>query len=70
MASLARLHELQLHSPPGHKSVHSEGNVRTLSALRGLRHGSVKINVHDPRMVQIEKNETLRLLKKTDGEIR
>lgn len=31
------------------------------SALRGLRYGSVVITVHDSRIVQIERNEKVRL---------
>lgn len=34
---------------------------RVLSALRGLRFGSVEVVVHDGRIVQIERREKVRL---------
>ena len=41
-----------------------------LAALRGLRYGSIVVTIHDSKVVQIEKNEKVRLQKKAGGEIR
>jgi len=34
--------------------------TRVVSALRGVRYGSVEITIHDSRIVQIERREKLR----------
>lgn len=34
--------------------------THVLSALRGVRYGSVEITIHDSRIVQIERREKLR----------
>lgn len=39
-----------------------------LTALRGLRHGSIVVTIHDSKVLQIEKNEKVRLQKKTGGD--
>jgi hypothetical protein len=41
-----------------------------LAALRGLRYGSIVVTIHDSKVVQIEKNEKVRLQKKAGGETR
>lgn len=41
-----------------------------LTALRGLRYGSIVVTIHDSKVVQIEKNEKVRLQKKAGGETR
>ena len=41
-----------------------------LAALRGLRCGSIVVTIHDSKVVQIEKNEQVRLQKKAGGETR
>ena len=46
-------------SPPAPDS--EEAAHRILTALRGLRFGSVEITVHEGRIVQIERREKLRL---------
>ena len=40
---------------------HAATSERILSALRGLRFGSVEITVHEGRIVQIERKEKERL---------
>ena len=41
-----------------------------LTALRGLRYGSIVFTIHDSKVVQIEKNEKVRLQKKAGGKPR
>ena len=41
-----------------------------VAALRGLRYGSIVVTIHDSKVVQIEKNEKVRLQKKAGGETR
>ena len=41
-----------------------------LVALRGLGYGSTVVTTHDSKVVQIEKNEKVRLLKKAGGDTR
>jgi hypothetical protein len=49
---------------------HPEVIAEILSALRGLRYGSLEIRAHDSRVVQIEKKEKVRLNRKVAGEAR
>ena len=39
-----------------------------LAALHSLRYGSIVVTIHDSKVVQIEKNEKVRLQKKAGGE--
>ncbi len=50
------------------ESVNSEVVSEILAAVRGLRYGSIVVTIHDSKVVQIEKNEKLRLQKKGGGE--
>ena len=50
------------------ESVDSEVVSEILAALRGLRYGSLVVTIHDSEVVQIEKNEKLRLQKRGGGE--
>jgi len=52
------------------QSLNSEVVSEILAALRSLRYGSILVTVHDSKVVQIEKNEKVRLQKKAGGEIR
>ena len=50
------------------ETVNSEVVSEILAAVRGLRYGSIGVTIHDSKVVQIEKNEKLRLQKKGGGE--
>ena len=52
---------------PATSSAHE---AEILAALRGLRYGSIVVTIHDSKVVQIEKNEKVRLQKKVGGETR
>jgi hypothetical protein len=43
--------------------------VEILGALGGLRYGSIVVTIQDSKVVQIEKNEKVRLQKKSGGEV-
>ena len=45
----------------GHSEPRTEQDLNhVVSALRGVRYGSVEITIHDSRIVQIERREKLR----------
>ena len=45
----------------GHSEPRTEQELtHVVSALRGVRYGSVEITIHDSRIVQIERREKLR----------
>lgn len=52
------------------EALDSEVVSEILAALRGLRYGSIVVTIHDSKVVQIEKNEKVRLQKKPGGETR
>jgi len=53
-----------------HETIAPEIVSEILAALRGLRYGSIVVTIHDSKVVQIEKNEKVRLQKKVGGETR
>jgi hypothetical protein len=53
-----------------HETIAPEIVAEILAALRGLRYGSIVVTIHDSKVVQIEKNEKVRLQKKVGGETR
>ena len=69
---MSRLDPNQLHPAANGTdgSLTSEVVSELLAALRGLRYGSTVVTIHDSKVVQIEKNEKVRLLKKAGGEPR
>jgi len=56
--------------PAADEAITSEVVAEILAALRGLRYGSIVVTIHDSKVVQIEKNEKVRLQKKAGGETR
>ena len=52
------------------ESISPEIVSEILAALRGPRYGSVVVTVHASKVVQIEKNEKLRLQKKAGVQVR
>jgi len=52
------------------EALNSEAVSEIVAALRGLRDGSIAVSIHDSKVVQIERNEKLRLQKKARGEFR
>jgi hypothetical protein len=53
-----------------HEAITPEIVSEILAASRGLRYGSIVVTIHDAKVVQIEKNEKVRLQKKVGGETR
>jgi hypothetical protein len=56
--------------PAADEAITPEVVAEILAALRGLRYGSIVVTIHDSKVVQIEKNEKVRLQKKAGGETR
>ena len=44
----------------GQSHLHEQDLTNILSALQGIRYGSLEVIVHDSRIVQIERKEKLR----------
>ena len=51
------------------ESISPEIVSEILAALRSLRYGSIVLTIHDSKVVQIEKNEQVRLQKKAGVQV-
>lgn len=51
---------LRLDSIAGQAHAHEQDLPHILSALQGIRYGSLEVIIHDSRIVQIERKEKLR----------